>query len=263
MTATHLYARSWADPRAIFDGLTDDYDRYRPRYDGGALKGMLAWTGAVGTLVDLGCGTGILTRALRPLLPGAAIIGAEPGTDMLAAAAATSDPALDLRWLNCRAEALPFARASLDLITVGQAAHWFDRPRFYDECARVLRPGGVLALLYNNRVRGSAVDRAQETFLSEVSPGYTRAYRDFDAVAELEAHPGTRDVTGQRVPWDWVRSVADYIGYLRSTSHYKVACRHRPEAEVIARASAQFAPHADEVGNLTVPYETIATLARF
>ena len=258
---THVWSDRWADPRAIFDGLSDDYDLYRPRYAQPSLHRMLDYAGPVGALLDLGCGTGILTRPLRDLLPRALVIGADPSNDMLARAAAASPPGF--AWLTCRAEQLPFADGSLDLMTVGQAAHWFDRPTFYPECARVLRPGGTLAVLYNNRIRGTAVSEAQEALLAELSPGYTRDYRDFDVAAELHALPAARDVTEQRQTWDWNRSLEDYIGYARSTSHYKVACRHRPEAEVIARFVAALAPLADASGTLVVPYETVVTLARF
>jgi len=263
MTPTHVYADRWSDPRVIFDGLTDDYDRYRPRYDDAALRDMFTWAGDVANLLDLGCGTGILTRALRPLAPRALIVGADPGTDMIRQATGVTEASAEIAWLTCRAEALPLSDGSLDLLTVGQAAHWFDRARFYTECDRVLRTGGTLALLYNNRVRRSTVDTALESFLSEVSPGYTRTYRDFDALAELTSHAGARDVTEQRTAWDWDRTLADFIGYVRSTSHYKNACRHRPETEVIARATELLAPHADADGHLNVPYETVVTLARF
>lgn len=258
---SHVWSDRWADPRVIFDGLSDDYDRYRPRYATAALEAMLDYAGTVTALLDLGCGTGILTRPLRDLLPDALIVGADPGNDMLARAAAAGPPSL--AWLTCRAEQLPFADAGLDLIAVGQAAHWFDRPAFYGECARVLRPGATLAVLYNNRVRGTPASEIQEALLTELSPGYTRDYRDFDVAAELDDQPGARDVTVQRQAWDWNRSLEEYIGYARSTSHYKVACRHRPEADVIARFAEALAPLADATGTIPVPYETVVTLARF
>lgn len=258
---THVWSARWADPKVIFDGLSDDYDRYRPRYATASLEGMLAYAGKVETLLDLGCGTGILTRPLRDLLPRALIVGADPGNDMLAQAAAAGPASLD--WLTCRAERLPFADAGIDLVTVGQAAHWFDRPVFYAECARILRPGGALAVLYNNRLRGTPVAEAHEALLLELSPGYTREYRDFDVAEELHALPAARDVTEQCQTWDWNRSFEEFIGYVRSTSHYKVACQHRPETEVIARFAEALGPLADAQGMLRVPYETVVTLARF
>ncbi len=258
---THVWSARWADPKVIFDGLSDDYDRYRPRYATASLERMLDYAGNVSSLLDLGCGTGILTRPLRELLPRALIVGADPGNDMLAQAAAAGPASLD--WLACRAEQLPFADDSLDLITVAQAAHWFDRPRFHAECSRVLRSGGALAVLYNNRLRGSLVAEAHEALLLELSPGYTREYRDFDIAEELRALPAARDVVEQRETWDWDRSFEEFVGYVRSTSHYKVACQHRPEAEVIARYAQTLGPLADSDGKLHVPYETVVTLARF
>jgi ubiquinone/menaquinone biosynthesis C-methylase UbiE len=46
----------------------------------------------------------------------------------------------NLAYLNFPAEALPFKRSSVDVVFVAQARHWFDRPKFYAETARVLRP---------------------------------------------------------------------------------------------------------------------------
>ena len=260
MTFRHVWSDRWADPRSIFDGLSDDYDLYRPRYAEVSLRGMLAWAGDVARVLDLGCGTGILTRPLRDLLPSALVIGADPGNDMLRRAAT---PPSGIAWLACRAEQLPLAARCIDLVTVGQAAHWFDRPAFYADCARALRPGGALAVLYNNRVPGSPVGEAHEALLAELAPGYTRDYRDFDVAAELRALPAVRRVEVQREVWDWDRTLEQYIGYLRSTSHYKVACRHRPEWDVIARFAEALAPFADGNGRLAVPYETVVTLARF
>lgn len=261
MTFRHVWSDRWADPRAIFDGLSDDYDRYRPRYDPAAIEDVLARAGAVSAVLDLGCGTGILTRALRNRRPDALVVGADPGTDMLARAAAASAPGAP--WLGCRAEQLPLAPGSLDLLTAAQAAHWFDRPAFYAECARVLRPGGTLAVLYNNRVRGPAIAEAHEALLVEIAPGYSPEYRDFDVAAELRALPVARNVSERRHAWNWEKTLESHIGYLRSTSHYKVACRHRPEQEVLGRLAATFAPFADSDGRLAVPYETVVTLARF
>jgi SAM-dependent methyltransferase len=200
---------------------------------------------------------------LRNHFPEAVLIGAEPGQDMLAEAAAKTPAALAIDWLATRAEALPFADSGLDLIAVGQAAHWFDRPVFYKECASVLRPGGTLAILYNNRIKGSPVSEAHETTLEELSPGYWRGYRDFDTAEELQAQPGTRDVARTCDWWSWDRSLVQFVGYIRSTSHYKVAIRERPEAEVLAILDDALRPLVEADGLLHVPYETVVTLARF
>jgi ubiquinone/menaquinone biosynthesis C-methylase UbiE len=259
----HVWSDRWSDPKEIFDGLTEDYDLYRPHYADAALRQVADYAGDVAHALDLASGTGILTRALRGHLPNAVLIGAEPGQDMLAEAAAKTPPALAIDWLATRAEDVTFADDSLDLITVGQAAHWFDRPVFYDECARVLRPGGTLAILYNNRIKGTPVAEAHETTLEKLSPGYWRGYRDFDTAEELRAQAGTRDVARTCDRWSWDRTVDQFVGYIRSTSHYKVAIRERPEAEVLAILDAALRPLVEADGLLHVPYETVVTLARF
>ena len=261
--AKHVWSHHWADPKHIFDGLTNDYDRFRPRYAETSLRTLADYTDDVSHLLDLGSGTGILTRALRPLFPDAVIVGAEPGADMLAHAAVVTPDADVLAWVATHAETLPFADNSFDLITVGQAAHWFDRPAFYDECARVLRPGGTLAILYNNRVKESAIARALEGALKELAPGYHRGYRDFDSQGELEAHAATRDVKKIIEAWTWRRTIDDFIGYVRSTSHFKVAVRERAEADVMASLEATLEPHTADDGHLHVHYETVITLAAF
>ncbi|MBT6204905.1 MAG: methyltransferase domain-containing protein [Alphaproteobacteria bacterium] len=262
MTFKHVWSDRWSDPRVIFDGLSDDYDRYRPRYAQASLNRMFARTGPVNTILDLGCGTGILTRALKPMVPQALVIGADPGSDMLDQAAVV-DGGGGIDWLNCRAEELAVGENSLCLMTAAQAAHWFDRPAFYEECVRTLRPGGTLAILYNNRVRGEPVAEAHERLLETITPGYTREYRDFDVAMELSCINEASAVLVDREVWNWDLTFEEFIGYVRSTSHYKVACKERSETEVITAYADALGPLAQEDGTLRVPYETVVTSARF
>ena len=262
MTFSHVWSDRWSDPRVIFDGLSDDYDRYRPRYAQVSLDRMLKRTGTANCVLDLGCGTGILTRALKPMVGEALVIGADPGGDMLEQAA-TADAGNTIVWLNCRAEQLAVADGSLDLMTAAQAAHWFDRPAFYEECHRTLRPGGTMAILYNNRVRGEPIAEAHESVLEATTPGYTHEYRDFDVVMELSCLPDTSDVLVDREVWNWVMTFEDFIGYVRSTSHYKIACLGRSEEDMLTAYANALGPLAQEDGTLHVPYETVVTSARF
>ncbi len=262
MTFTHVWSDRWSDPRVIFNGLSDGYDRYRPRYSEVSLQRMLKRTAQTGTVLDLGCGTGILTRALKPMVGDGLVIGADPGSDMLKQAARADVPGT-IAWLGCRAEQLAMGESSLDLMTAAQAAHWFDRPAFYQECARTLRPGGTLAILYNNRVRGEPVAEAHENVLEATTPGYTREYRDFDVVMELSCLPDTSEVLVDREVWNWVLTFEDFIGYVRSTSHYKIACRSHSEDAMLKTYTDALGPLAQDDGTLQVPYETVVTTARF
>jgi ubiquinone/menaquinone biosynthesis C-methylase UbiE len=125
------------------------YERGRPSYPDEAVAAIVDALG-IGpgrTVVDLAAGTGKFTRLLVP--SGATVVAVEPMPamrDRLAAAV----PGVD-RVLDGTAESLPLPDASVDAVTVAQAFHWFDHQPALAEIARVLRPGGGLAMLWNRR----------------------------------------------------------------------------------------------------------------
>lgn len=132
-----------------FTGFADDYDRARPRPPADLADLLAAWAGRepgerVPTVVDLGAGTGISTL----LWAGRAepMIALEPSPDMRAVAArrfADAGMAVDLRDGTAEDTGLPDDCA--DVVTAGQALHWFDPAQALPEVARILRPGGVFA----------------------------------------------------------------------------------------------------------------------
>jgi SAM-dependent methyltransferase len=133
------------DPRALsFGPAADRYDEFRPSYPPAALTWALG-TGPV-RVVDLGAGTGILTRVLLAL--GHDVVPVEPDEAMrrrLAQATPGTTP------LAGSAERIPLPDASVDAVVAGQAYHWFDPARAHPEIARVLRAGGVFAPVWNIR----------------------------------------------------------------------------------------------------------------
>ena len=133
-------------------GFSDpsDYEAARPSYPADAVAWFAEQLGlGPGTrLVDLAAGTGKLTRLFAPT--GADIVAVEPVAGMRATFRALL-PAVPL--LAATAEALPFADASLDAISVAQAWHWFDHDRAIAEAARTLQPGGAMGLVWNARDR--------------------------------------------------------------------------------------------------------------
>jgi SAM-dependent methyltransferase len=127
------------------------YERSRPGYPDAALARLVsALSLAPGCLVvDLAAGTGKLTRSL--LATGARVVAVEPLAEMRAI---LTQKAPGAEVLDGRAEDLPLPDESADAVAVGQAFHWFDPARAVPEIARVLRPGGALALMWNIRDLG-------------------------------------------------------------------------------------------------------------
>ncbi|TPW73098.1 class I SAM-dependent methyltransferase [Schumannella sp. 10F1B-5-1] len=159
------------DARALsFGTATEAYERARPEYPAEIVDWMIP-EGAREVL-DLGAGTGKLTRALAAR--GLAVTAVDPDPAMLATLSARSP---QVTTLEGSAERIPLPDASVDLVTVAQAWHWVDAPRAIAETARVLRPGGTLALVWNvrderdpgNRRFGEIAERSgAEVFLDEV-----------------------------------------------------------------------------------------------
>lgn len=137
--------------RVGFARSADAYERRRPGYPDEAIQYLVAHLAARGRVLDLAAGTGKLTRPL--LASGLDVVAVEPVPDMRAALPGT------VRALDGTAEAIPLADGSVDAVTVGQAFHWFDGKKALDEIHRVLRPRGMLGLIWNRRLEDDPVNR--------------------------------------------------------------------------------------------------------
>jgi len=131
-----------------FGPAAADYERARPSYPPAAISVLRseAGVGPGARVCDLAAGTGKLTRLL--VAAGADVVAVEPVPGMRALLTEVL-PAIDV--LDGTAEAIPLADASVDAVTVAQAFHWFKFDAALAEITRVLRPGGSLAILFNQR----------------------------------------------------------------------------------------------------------------
>jgi len=129
------------------------YELARPGYPDDAIDVLRVELGiAEGTRVcDLAAGTGKLTRRLMEV--GASVVAVEP-VEAMRAQLQLAVPGVEA--VDGHAESLPLPDASVDLVTVAQAFHWFEAPAALTEIARILRPGGGLALLWNERDEATA-----------------------------------------------------------------------------------------------------------
>jgi SAM-dependent methyltransferase len=129
-----------SDPKGLrFDAVAEDYELGRAPWPAEVAEGV---EGVV--VLDLAAGTGKLTRLLVDRFP--RVIAVEPLPGMRAVLERVV-PAAEL--LAGTAEAIPLADASVDAAFVAEAFHWFDPGAAAGELARVLRPGGVLRLVFN------------------------------------------------------------------------------------------------------------------
>jgi ubiquinone/menaquinone biosynthesis C-methylase UbiE len=251
---------------ARFDGLAERYARHRPGYPEAALDAMVRACGALEAtapfLLDVGAGTGISTRALAERL-GAdwRFVGVEPSDDMRRTAVAQSAAFRNLSFQSGAAEALPFDDGEVGAILVAQALHWFDRPVFYDEARRLLAPGGVLMVLFNDRDPSARLFQEFEDLMEREVTGYSRDYRSFDYAGELEALGWTAEVAFDKFGWNWRVSYADFAGLMLSRSMAKPWVERAGETEVARALEAFIAGHGDGE-RVDLPYVTHLAIAR-
>jgi SAM-dependent methyltransferase len=142
-----LYSRpaltnTWSMPTGSGDGWAEDYERGRPGWPPGAVD--VAGLPPSATVLDLGAGTGKLTRRLVPAFD--RVIAVEPA-DAMRRTLETICP--EAEALPGTGQAIPLADASVDAVFVAQAFHRFDDECAVAEIARVLRPRGAVALMWN------------------------------------------------------------------------------------------------------------------
>ncbi len=138
---------SFDERRLSFGAAAAAYADHRPGYPTDALR--WAWSAAtrpVREVTEVGAGTGAMTRVLLSM--GLDVTAFEPDDGMLDELGRRVP---DVPRSLARAESLPVDDASADAVVAAQAWHWFDHERAAAEFARVVRPGGVIALVWNLR----------------------------------------------------------------------------------------------------------------
>jgi len=175
-----------------FSDRVDNYVRYRPGYPDGIMKLLRVRCGLTpqARIADIGFGTGIFTQML--LENGNSVFGIEPNQEMREAGEKLLVEYPNFRSVGATAENTTLEGRSVDFITAAQAAHWFDRERARREFVRILRPGGWVALIWNERLtQGTPFLAEYEDLLLKHGTDYgeVRHERTTDVISEFFA-PG-------------------------------------------------------------------------
>jgi SAM-dependent methyltransferase len=161
------------NPTERFTGRVDSYRRFRPGYPAEIVERLRSDCGLRpdAVVADVAAGTGLFAEIF--LAAGFAVTAVEPNDEMRTACAELESIYPKLRCVTGTAEGTGLADASVDLITVAQAMHWFNLERTRREFVRILKPGGWCAVIYNNRqLGGDPFHEAYERFLLEFGVDY-------------------------------------------------------------------------------------------
>lgn len=196
-----------------FSGHADIYARYRINYPDALYDFVLSFVTKRGRAWDCATGNGQVATAL------ARYFDQVDATDLSETQVGQAPALPNVRYQVSQAEKTPFADAQFDLVTVGQALHWFDVEAFHCEVRRVLKPGGVVAEWgYGLNTVNPAVDALVHEFYTNVIGSYWDPMRQHveNQYAELPFdfdNPQRADFTVER-HWtaDW------FLNYLRTWS---------------------------------------------
>jgi SAM-dependent methyltransferase len=224
-----------------FAAVADAYERSRPGYPGDAVRWLAGEEPR--DVVDLGAGTGKLTRSLVAL--GHRVTAVEPLPEMIAHLRAAVPEATAVEG---GAEAIPLPAESADVVTVAQAFHWFDHDPALREIVRTLRRGGRVALVWNVR------DESEEWVIELSDAMVGRTGVDHGAAGPIDASGLFGPV--EHATFGHVQEVdRETLRELVVSRSYCAVLSDEERAPVLQRVDDLFTEHARD-GVMRLPYVT-------
>lgn len=262
-----------------FDTLATEYAKFRTSYSEPLFDAILGYAGltAGGCVLDLACGTGL---GLLPYVRrGFSVIGVDVAPSMIEEARRIVPPRAHVEFRLGRAEQLPAADTSIDLVSCAQAFHWFEPHAAFAECARVLVPGGALAIFWKHAAPGDVLTATSEALVREwLGEEAVRRSRDHadehiagwpvfweHVAAEGEPAQGRTLVDGRKEVVEFVlpRTGEEFVGYQRSREKIRFVLGERRDgflAELERRLRAK-GPMDEPIDQLQVQYVFLARKA--
>jgi SAM-dependent methyltransferase len=230
-----------------FGAVADVYERGRPSYPAEAIDWLIPARAL--RVADVGAGTGKLTRQLRDR--GLDVIAVEPSAGMREELH-RAVPGVPV--LAGTGEHIPLADGTVDVVTVAQAWHWVDPERAVPEVARVLAPGGRLALLWNRRVEDEEWVADLSTIVgSRGTPGSSRHFP--------EIGPPFAPVERRSVDWVYRLSRAEMIDWVASRS-YVITFPDERRHEVLAQVQNLLDTHPALAGEDEITLNMVTRCSR-
>lgn len=242
-------------PTTRFSDRVDDYVRYRPDYPPALLDWLQRELGVDcgWQVADVGAGTGISSKLF--LDAGYRVTVVEPNAPMRAAAERWLHAHAGFAAVDGRADATGLPDASVDLVTVAQAFHWFDEAAARREFARILRPGGLAVIWWNSRrLGGTPFLEGYEALLRDFGTDYGQVAERYADDRRMRAwfgdgyRGGARFAHVQRLDFEALRGRLLSSSYVPPPGHP----RHLP----MLQALRELFDACAELGTISFDYDT-------
>jgi SAM-dependent methyltransferase len=211
---------TFADAKQRFSSRVADYVRYRPGYPSALIDVLRQHCGLQSehVIADVGSGTGLLSKVF--LENGHRVIGVEPNAEMRAAGDEFLAEYRHFSSVNGSSEATSLADASMDFISAAQAFHWFEPQSTRREFARILKPGGWVVVMWNDRRTGeTAFGRAYEDLLVRYGTDYRQVRDAYPETHDMENFFGKGNFRRHELPNFQEFDFVGLVGRLRSSSY--------------------------------------------
>ena len=241
------------DPTKRFSNRVENYVRYRPGYPAEIVTLLRDECGLTpgSVIADIGSGTGKLSELF--LNAGCQVFGIEPNKEMREAGERMDFP--NFTSVDASAEETTLPARSVNFITAGQAFHWFDLDRCRIEFARILKPGGWVAIIWNDRHSDTTPFlAAYERLLEQFGTDYAQAHhRRTDKPEVIQTFFG-QEPRFKSFPYAQHFDFEGIKGRLLSSSYAPVAGQPKHD-EMLAELKRIFEAHQDK-GMVAFEYDT-------
>lgn len=247
------------DSTQRFSDRVSDYVKYRPSYPDAVIDALVDECDLQqhSVIADIGSGTGKLSALfLQRNIP---VIGVEPNKEMREAAVALLSSSDHFSSVAGQSERTGLDENNVDLITAAQAFHWFDQSKTKIEFERILKPGGRLALIWNQRDTEHEFQQHYESLLREKIPEYAHVtHRNIDDESIRSfCHP--RQVVKTTYPYSQQFDLPSFIGRMNSSSYTPKS--NTSESEALNGAATELFDRFAKQGVVEFTYQTTLYLA--
>jgi SAM-dependent methyltransferase len=242
-----------------FNDRSQEYAIGRPSYPLEILQILTdLGIGERSTIADIGAGTGLLTKIVGEL--GSNVLGIEPDEEMMNEGRNYCTDNQNIKFIHASAEDTGLEDTSVDLITIAQAFHWFDKHKCKEEFKRILKEDGYVMIVFNEMQRDSRLAQEYTDVLHQFKAKHNAGISDFDPDEEK------RRFFGQgysKILFDYGHTLTEeaFIGGALSLS-YTPSKKDTRYEEFVAALRKLFS-YFQKDGAITFQYKTEVCVCRF